>query len=32
VDQDIIAARGRGGGVSIWARTTPAWELAKGVV
>lgn len=32
IDDDIVAARGRGGGVAFWARTTPSWELEKGVV
>lgn len=32
VSDDLVAARGRGGGVAFWARTTPAWELEKGVV
>ncbi|KAL4858828.1 hypothetical protein ACK3TF_001218 [Chlorella vulgaris] len=32
VDDSIICARGRGGGIAVWARTTPAWELEKGVV
>ena len=32
VDESIIAARGRGGGIAIWARTTPGWELSSGVV
>lgn len=32
VDERIICARGRGGGIAMWARTTPQWELEKGVV
>jgi hypothetical protein len=32
VDENIICARGRGGGIAMWARTTPAWELKSGVV
>ncbi len=32
VSDDVIAARGRGGGIAFWARTTPAWELENGVV
>jgi hypothetical protein len=32
VDEDIIAARGRGGGVALWARTSPNWELENGIV
>ena len=32
VDDEVCAARGRGGGVAFWARTTPAWELQAGVV
>lgn len=31
VSDDLVAARGRGGGVAFWARTTPAWELENGV-
>ena len=31
VGEDLVAARGRGGGVAFWARTSPAWELEKGV-
>jgi hypothetical protein len=31
VDDNVVAARGRGGGVAFWARTTPQWELEKGV-
>lgn len=31
VGEDLVAARGRSGGVAFWARTTPAWELEKGV-
>ena len=31
VDEDVVAARGRSGGVAYWARTTPAWELEKGI-
>jgi hypothetical protein len=31
VSDDLIAARGRGGGIAFWARTTPAWELENGV-
>ena len=32
VDQDVICARGRGGGIAVWARTSLAWELQSGVV
>jgi hypothetical protein len=31
VSEDLIAARGRGGGIAFWARTTPAWELENGI-
>jgi len=31
VSDDLVAARGRGGGIAFWARTTPAWELENGV-
>jgi hypothetical protein len=32
VDDDICVARGRGGGIAMWARTSPKWELENGVV
>lgn len=32
VDDDVIVARGRGGGLAFWARCTAEWELANGVV
>jgi hypothetical protein len=32
VDDALVAARGRGGGVAFWARTSPQWELENGVV
>ncbi|PSC70869.1 hypothetical protein C2E20_5731 [Micractinium conductrix] len=32
VSDKIICARGRGGGIAMWARTTPQWELEQGVV
>ena len=32
VDEDIICARGRGGGIAVWARATPQWELKAGIV
>lgn len=32
VDDRIICARGRGGGIAVWARATPQWELQSGVV
>lgn len=32
VDSGLICARGRGGGIAVWARTTPQWELEAGVV
>lgn len=32
MSDDFIAARGRSGGIAVWARTTPQWELEKGVV
>ncbi len=31
-DNDIIVARGRGGGLAYWAATTPAWELENGII
>ena len=31
-DDDICVARGRSGGLAVWARTTAEWELANGVV
>lgn len=30
VDEEIVAARGRGGGIGLWQRTTPEWELKSG--
>ena len=32
VGEDLVAARGRGGGIAFWAKTSPAWELQNGVV
>lgn len=32
VDERVVAARGRGGGIALWARTSPTWELEKGIV
>ena len=32
VDDKLCVARGRGGGLAVWARTTPAWELQNGIV
>ena len=32
IDERVAAARGRGGGIAVWARTSPAWELEKGIV
>ena len=32
MSDDFIAGRGRSGGIAFWARTTPQWELEKGVV
>ena len=32
VDNDVVAARGKGGGVAYWARTSPQWELERGIV
>eukprot|EP00877_Chromochloris_zofingiensis_P009303 jgi/Chrzof1/4626/Cz14g20140.t1 len=32
VDDDIAVARGRGGGVAIWRRTTKDWEAKAGVL
>jgi len=31
VDDGIIAARGRSGGLAFWSRTSPQWELENGV-
>ncbi len=31
VDKDLAAARGRGGGVALWKRTTPDWDLKAGI-
>lgn len=31
VSDDLVVARGRSGGLAVWARTTPSWELEKGV-
>jgi hypothetical protein len=31
VDGEVAVARGRGGGLAFWARTTPAWEMTAGV-
>lgn len=31
VDETIAVARGRGGGLAVWARTSPKWELEQGV-
>lgn len=30
-DDDILVARGRGGGVALWAATSPSWELQNGI-
>lgn len=30
-DEDIIVARGRSGGLAVWKRTTPEWEMESGV-
>lgn len=32
VDEDVIVARGRSGGIATWARTTPTEEVEKGIV
>lgn len=32
VDQDIVVARGRSGGLALWARTQPDWEATSGVL
>lgn len=32
VDDTMCVARGRGGGLAVWTRTTPAWELQNGLV
>lgn len=31
VDDEIVAARGRGGGIGLWQRATAEWELKTGV-
>lgn len=31
VDDEVAVARGRGGGLAFWARTTPVWEMTAGV-
>lgn len=31
VDDEIVAAKGRGGGIAIWQRAKPEWELKAGV-
>jgi len=31
VDDQICVARGRGGGLALWSRTTPVWEAEAGV-
>ncbi len=31
VDEQLAAARGRGGGVALWRRTTPEWDLQAGI-
>lgn len=31
VDDKICVARGRGGGLAMWARTSPVWELQAGI-
>jgi len=30
-DDEIVVARGRGGGIALWQRTTPAFELKAGI-
>ncbi|BDA41079.1 hypothetical protein COCOBI_01-7340 [Coccomyxa sp. Obi] len=30
-DEDILVARGRGGGVAFWSAATPSWEVQSGV-
>jgi hypothetical protein len=30
-DDEIAVARGRGGGVAMWAATSPSWEAQSGV-
>lgn len=32
IDDKICIARGRGGGIAMWARTSPEWELKNGLV
>ncbi|GBF94759.1 hypothetical protein Rsub_07642 [Raphidocelis subcapitata] len=31
VDDDIIVARGRSGGLAVWSRATPEWQMSSGV-
>ncbi|GAB4814299.1 hypothetical protein N2152v2_001345 [Parachlorella kessleri] len=31
-DEKMIVARGRGGGLAVWERTSPSWELKNGIV
>ena len=28
----MVVARGRSGGLAVWARTSPAWELENGIL
>ncbi|EIE26358.1 hypothetical protein COCSUDRAFT_58894 [Coccomyxa subellipsoidea C-169] len=30
-DEDILVARGRGGGVAFWTAASPSWEVQSGV-
>ncbi|KAK9810200.1 hypothetical protein WJX72_006526 [[Myrmecia] bisecta] len=32
VDDNICVARGRGGGLAFWVRTTPTWEVSRGII
>ena len=31
VDDEIVVARGRSGGLAFWARASPSWQLANGI-
>ena len=30
-DDEVAVARGRGGGLAFWARTSPSWEASAGI-
>ena len=32
VDDTLLVAVGRSGGIAMWERTTPSWELERGVM